>query len=62
MDCAYAHIENDNSKLEATVLHPIASIKAEIIELKDVIQKLAPLDQTMNEIEHLQQDINKLKN
>ena len=61
LDCAYAHIENNNSKLEATVIHHIAIMKAEIIELKEVIQRLAPLDQTVNEIEHLQQEINKLK-
>ena len=61
MDCAYAHIKNDNSKLEATVIHHVAIMKAEIIEVKEVIQRLAPLDQTVNEIEHLQQEINKLK-
>ena len=62
VDCAYAHIENDNSKLEATVIHYIASMKAEIIELKGVIQRLAPLDDTVNEIKHLKQEINKLTN
>ena len=62
MDCAYAHIENDNSKLEATVIQHIASMKAEIIELKEFIQRLAPLDQTAKEIEHLKQEVNKLKN
>ena len=61
LDCAYAHIENDNSKLEATVIYHIANMKAEIIELKEVIQRLVPLDQTVNEIEHLKQEINKLK-
>ena len=38
-------------------------MKAEIIELKEVIQRLAPpLDQNVNEIKHLQQEINKLTN
>ena len=62
LDCAYAHIENYNNKLEATVIHHIASMKAEIIELKEVIQRLTPLDHTLKEIEHLKQEINKLKN
>ena len=36
-------------------------MKAEIIELKYVIQRLAPLDQTVSELKYLKQDTKKLK-
>ena len=52
LDCTYARIENYNSKLETTVIHHIANMKANLIELKEVIQ-------TVNEIEHLKQELKK---
>ena len=52
LDCTHAHIENDNSKLETTVIHHIANMKADLIELMEVIQ-------TVNEIEHLRQEVKK---
>ena len=44
-ECAYAHLKSSNveeySKLEDTVISNIANMKAELIGLKHVIQKLA---------------------
>ena len=45
-ECAYAHLKSGNveeySKLEDTVISNIANMKAELIGLKHVIQRLAP--------------------
>ena len=61
LDCDYAHLNSDNSNLEATVVSHIANMKAEIIELKYALQRIAPNDLVAGELENLKEDIKKLK-
>ena len=41
LDCAYAHMESQTSKLEKTVIETLANIRVNKIELKDALQRLA---------------------
>lgn len=54
-------MDSENSKLEETVILHIARMKAEIIELKDTIQRFTQSDHVAGELEILKQEIEKLK-
>ena len=61
VDCAYEHMDSENSKLEETVILHIARMKAEIIKLKYTIQRFTQSDHVAGELEILKQEIEKLK-
>ena len=61
VDCAYAHLESETSKLEKTVIDNVGSMKVEIFELKDALQRLAPNDEVGSELEKLKKEVVNLK-